>query len=183
MDKTINIGLSGHAERYRLERGRLRPAVARYLDRAAARLRDDPDRAEVLGDLERSIGDRLAALLGSGDRLVTAADIDGVLERDRRGRHRPRAGGRRGAGAPRRGRAACTRIREGQRIAGVCTGLAAYSEIDVDWVRTLFVFAALLTGGLLRDGLHRDGVHPAGQPDERVIRRGTTLTTVGDSGR
>jgi phage shock protein PspC (stress-responsive transcriptional regulator) len=33
-------------------------------------------------------------------------------------------------------------------LAGVCNGLAAYSDLRVDWVRTLFVFATLLTGGL-----------------------------------
>ena len=32
-------------------------------------------------------------------------------------------------------------------LAGVCNGLAAYSEIRVDWVRTLFVGATLLTAG------------------------------------
>lgn len=119
---------------------------ARYLDRASARLHDGPDRAEVLGDLERSVGDKLFALLGSDDRLVTAADIDGILEeigavdtgRDPvadEGSVRPPA---------RRLR----RIREGQQLAGVCNGLAGYSELRVDWVRTMFVVATLLTAGL-----------------------------------
>ena len=40
-----------------------------------------------------------------------------------------------------------TRVREGQMIAGVCTGMAAFSEIRVDWVRTIFVLAALVTAG------------------------------------
>ena len=50
MDKTIVVGLSGHPARYRLDEdayGRL----SGYLDTAAAGLRDDPDQAEVLGDL------------------------------------------------------------------------------------------------------------------------------------
>lgn len=84
---------------------------------------------------------------GSGDRLVTAADIDGILDEigavdtghdqgtDEAGPH-PRA---------RRLR----RIREGQKIAGVCTGLAAYAELDVAWVRTLFVLGTLITAGIL----------------------------------
>ena len=50
------------------------------------------------------------------------------------------------ASQPRRRR--LMRIREGEQLAGVCTGLAAYSEIRVDWVRTIFVFATLLTAGL-----------------------------------
>jgi phage shock protein PspC (stress-responsive transcriptional regulator) len=145
MEKTTVIGLTGHAEQFRLDEdayGRLE----RYLDRAAARLHDDPDRAEVIGDLERSIGDKLVARLGADDRLVTAADIDAVLEqigtvdtgRDAGTDERsPRPRGRR-----------LVRIREGQEFAGVCTGLAAYSEIDVAWVRTIFVFATLVTAGL-----------------------------------
>ena len=76
--------------------------------------------------------------------MVTAAEIDGVLEEIGAvdtGRSRwPTKATR-----PRRRR--LQRIREGQWIAGVCTGLAAYSELRVDWVRTLFVFAALLTAG------------------------------------
>ena len=31
----------------------------------------------------------------------------------------------------------------------MCTGLAAYSEIDVDWIRTLFVLGTLVTAGIL----------------------------------
>jgi phage shock protein PspC (stress-responsive transcriptional regulator) len=145
MDKTIDISLRGHTERYRLEEDAY-DRLAGYLDRAALRLQDDPDRAEVLGDLERSIGDKLSALLGSDDRLVTAVEIDGVLDEigavDTGRDPVPdeaveRPGGRR-----------LQRIREGQMIAGVCNGLAAYAELRVDWVRTLFVFAALLTAGL-----------------------------------
>jgi phage shock protein C len=141
MEKTIVINLSGHPEAYRFTED-AHDRLAEYLDRAATRLQGDPGRAEVLGDLERSVGDKLAALLGSDDRLVSAADIDGVLEEigavdtgqepaDERDR------------PPRRRR--LQRIREGQWIAGVCKGLAAYSEIRVDWVRTLFIFATLVT--------------------------------------
>jgi phage shock protein C len=145
MDKTIVIGLSGHAERYRLNQDAY-DRLAQYLDRAASRLRDDSDRAEVLRDLERSVGDKLAVLIGSDDRTVSAADIDGVLEEigavdtgndpvpeERRVRTRARR---------------LHRIREGQKMAGVCTGLAAYADLPVDWVRTLFVFATILTAGV-----------------------------------
>ena len=153
MDKTIDIGLSGHATRYRLHEDAY-DRLSAYLDGAAARLQDDPDKTEVLGDIERSVGDKLAALLGTEDRIVTAVDIDGVLEQIGAvdtGRE-PTADDGRGAGDPPRptrppGRR-LHRTREGQMIAGVCSGLAEYAEIDVAWVRTLFVFAAILTAGL-----------------------------------
>src|SRR5687767_6671336 len=146
MDKTIEITLGGHDARYRLEEDAY-DRLSRYLDRAAARLQDDPDRTEVLGDLERFIGDRLAGLVGSGDRLVTSTDIDGILEAigavDTG--HEPVAEERLGRSKGRR----LHRVREGQQVAGVCTGLAAYSEIDVDWVRTVFVLGTLVTAGIL----------------------------------
>ncbi len=146
MDKTISIRLRGHVGQFRLEENAYE-RLSRYLDRAATRLEDDPDRDEVLGDLERSVGDKLAALPGSDDRLITVTDIDGVLEaigavdtgRD------PVAGEASAPTGPRR----LKRVREGQQIAGVCTGLAAYSEIDVDWIRTLFVLGTLVTAGIL----------------------------------
>lgn len=40
------------------------------------------------------------------------------------------------------------RIREGQKLTGVCVGLAAYIELDVAWIRTFFIFATLFTAGL-----------------------------------
>jgi phage shock protein PspC (stress-responsive transcriptional regulator) len=146
MDRTILVSLDGHAGRFRLDE----PAdarLSRYLERAAARLYDDPDRAEVLGDLERSVGDRLAALPGPADRVVTTVDIDGVLEAIGAVEtgHDPVADVRPAPGRRRRLR----RVREGQQIAGVCTGLAAYAEIDVDWVRTVFVLGTLVTAGIL----------------------------------
>ena len=146
MEKTIMVELTGHADQYRLDE-RAYERLTGFLERAARRLQDDPDRAEVLGDLERSVGDRLAALVGSGDRLVTAADMDVILdeigavdtghdqEADKVGM------------VPRKRR--LHRIREGQQVAGVCTGLAAYAELDVDWVRTVFVLGTLVTAGIL----------------------------------
>lgn len=146
MNKTIKISLSGHTDQYQLEQDAY-DRLARYLDRAASRLQDDPDRAEVLGDLERSVGDKLAALLGSDDRLVTAAEIDGILEEigavDTG--HDPLPDQ---VDARPRGRR-LQRIREGQQVAGVCTGLAAYAELDVAWVRTGFVLGTLVTAGIL----------------------------------
>ena len=145
MDKTIVITLNGHPEGYRL-RDDAYDRLMQYLDGAASRLREDPDRAEVLGDLERSIGDKLAAVIGSEDRLVTVADINDVLEAigTVNTGHDPEPDDA-GAAPPRPRR--LRRIKEGQWLAGVCTGLADYSDIRVDWVRTLFIFATLLTAG------------------------------------
>jgi phage shock protein PspC (stress-responsive transcriptional regulator) len=145
MDKTIQITLAGHVEQYRLDEDAY-DRLSSFLERAALRLHDDPDRAEVLGDLERSVGDRLAASGGAGDRLVTAADIDRILEEigtvDTGHDAPPEA-----VGPTPRARH-LHRIREGRQLAGVCNGLAAYAELRVDWVRTFFVLATLVTAGI-----------------------------------
>lgn len=146
MDKTIVIGLPGHADGYRLDEDAY-DRLSRYLDRAAARLQDDPDRVEVLGDLERSVGDKLAALLGSEPRLVTAADIDGVLEQIGSVDTGSDPGTSEDPAQPRKRR--LYRIREGQQLTGVCNGLAAYAQVDVSWMRTGFVLGTLVTGGIL----------------------------------
>jgi phage shock protein PspC (stress-responsive transcriptional regulator) len=142
MDKTITIGLGGQPGRYRLEEAAY-DHLKSYLDRAAAHLPNDPDRAEVLGDLERSVGDRLAALVGSDDRLVTAAEVDRILEEigavDTG--HEPLPEEPVAQPRPRK----LHRIKEGQQIAGVCNGLAAYAELRVDWVRTIFIFGTVFT--------------------------------------
>ncbi len=144
MDKTIEITLSGSDRHYRIEEDAYR-RLARYFDRAAAGLHDDPDRAEVLADLERSVADKLTALLGPDDRVVTAADIERVLAHiGAVDAGYDQGDGDDGSGRRRR----LVRIRNGQQIAGVCNGLAAYAELRVDWVRTLFVLATLITAGL-----------------------------------
>src|SRR3954453_4698273 len=145
MDKTISVSLSGHDEQFRLEEAGY-DRLARYLTRAETRLQDDPDRAEVVRDLERSIGDRLASSAGPPDRLISAAEIDEVL--DAIGAVDTGRTSEIDDGAPQVARRRLMRITEGQQIAGVCNGLAAYSQIRVDWVRTIFVFATLLTAGL-----------------------------------
>ena len=159
MDKTINVGLSGHAQQFRLGPDAY-DRLARYLDRAAARLQDDPDRAEVLGDLERSIGDRLAARPGPTDRSSrpprSTAILDEVGTVDTGREHGPDEARARRA-------AAAARIREGQQIAGVCTGLAAYSEIGSTGSGRCSSSDAL-HGRLPRARVHRDGLHPAGRP-------------------
>jgi len=145
MDKTVTISLNGHTGQFRLD-GDAYDQLAQYLERAAARLPADSDRAEVLGDLERSVGDKLVVALGAQDRVVTAADIEAILEE---------IGGFEGDDEPagdlgvfRRLRR-LHRIRAGQQLAGVCTGLSAYADIDVGLVRFGFMVVTALTLGLV----------------------------------
>jgi phage shock protein C len=146
MHRVIDISLTGHPAPYRLHEDAYE-RLRQYLDGARARLSDDPDQAEVIGDLERSVGDKLSALLRAGRQVIDDADVAAVL--DQVGAVEPGV-----AGSPPppvaqqpRVRRRLYRIREGQQWAGICTGLAAYAELEVNVVRWVFVGLGLITAG------------------------------------
>jgi phage shock protein PspC (stress-responsive transcriptional regulator) len=143
MQKVIQISLSGHSSMFQLDEDAY-SALQSYLDRARARLKRDPDRDEVLRDLEQSIGDKLALTLRSENRIVSRREVDVVLEQV--GAVDAGNGDAKVESQFDRPRRLC-RIEEGQWLAGVCQGLAAYSSVAVEWVRTIFLAATVVTGG------------------------------------
>jgi phage shock protein PspC (stress-responsive transcriptional regulator) len=126
-------------------------ALRSYLDRAAARLGNHPDKLEVLAGLERSIGAKLAR--GTGDRTTPlsgpemAAALREVGRVDGPQLASAPAGFSWGGGNFERPRP-LYRLTEGQQIAGVCTGLAAFADIDVGLVRLIFILLTVFSGGV-----------------------------------
>jgi len=153
MNTVIIVNLNGNAFHIE-ESGHV--SLRAYLDGAGAQLRDNPDKGEIMADLEQAIADKCAHHLRPHKNVLTAAEIDGVIKEmgpvqsdgdDTRPAAdvppRPsHAGG--GSTAPRR----LYQIREGAMLSGVCTGIAAYLNVDVTVIRIAFVVLALLTGGL-----------------------------------
>lgn len=143
MKNLVLITFSGHTASFKAEQDAY-DALRRYLDRAQQRLKTDPDHQEVLRDLEQSIGEKLGARLRSAEQVLTAADIDAVLAEvgpvD--------AGSDAGPdpAAPLR-RRRLMRIKEDQQLLGICTGLSAYSDIRVDWLRFVALALTGVTGG------------------------------------
>ena len=78
MQKVIAISLTGHTRQFRLTEEAYAD-IDRYLSQARARLGSDADPDEVIGDLERSIGERLDAL-APDDRVLDATQVRGVLD-------------------------------------------------------------------------------------------------------
>ncbi len=76
MNKVITINLGGNA--YQLEEGGY-DALRAYLETAAARLQGNPDRDEILSDIERAIGEKFRALLGSHKTVVVTKEVAAVL--------------------------------------------------------------------------------------------------------
>jgi phage shock protein PspC (stress-responsive transcriptional regulator) len=151
MNTTMTIDLGGRS--FTLDE-RAYAALRSYLDRAAARLGNHPDRTEVLAGLERSIAAKLGRRAPSGgvcDEATVAAALQDVGPVEGPNLGEPDRGpepGATGGGTP-WGSRRLYRLREGQMIAGVCAGLAAFLEIDANIMRLLFIVAGLFTGGVL----------------------------------
>lgn len=149
MQKVISINLNGNA--YQVEEGGYDALIA-YLQTAQQLLRDNPDRAEIVADLEQAIAEKCRRYLSGHKTVVAAAEVQAILAEmgpvDGAG---PAAGAdaasdraRAAAGAPRR----LYRIADGAMIAGVCNGIGAYIHVDPTIVRIVFAGLLLLTKGV-----------------------------------
>jgi phage shock protein PspC (stress-responsive transcriptional regulator) len=153
MQKVVSISLNGIA--YQLEEpgyNQLRD----YLERAEARLDGSPDRVEVMNDLEQAIGEKCARALGPHKTVVSAVEINRILEEmgpvEAADEKPADAGFAEGSGtapplSPHRPRKRLFQIREGAMWSGLCNGIGAYLNIDVTWVRIAFVILTLITSG------------------------------------
>jgi phage shock protein C len=148
MNKIVTIHLDGVA--YSLEEGAY-DTLRAYLDAAKITLSQNPDKDEIVKDLEQAIGAKLSAYLNAHKNVVIQSDIDTVLSEM----------GPVAAEGPsidedeteKTTNTASThkrlyRIPKGEWIAGVCNGLATYLNIDVSLVRILFVLLTIFTHGL-----------------------------------
>jgi len=158
MNKVITINLNGNA--YSIEE-RGYESLLGYLDAAEAQLKDNPDRAEIMSDLEQAIAEKCRNFLNPQKTVVTSAEIDqiikemGPVEADAGSSNERESGPsssstrtQSSAKGPKR----LFRIREGQQIEGVCMGLAVYFGVDVTIVRLLFILVAIASGGIAAGG-------------------------------
>jgi phage shock protein PspC (stress-responsive transcriptional regulator) len=152
MQKVVSINLNGNA--YQLDESGYE-TLRQYLARADQQLESNPDRTEIMADLEQAIADKCQHYLGPSKTVVSAAEIDRIVAA--MGPVEPPAAGSNTAPGPETGAATggqakeaprrLYRIPAGAMIAGVCTGLAAYFRVDVAIVRIAFAVVALLTQG------------------------------------
>jgi phage shock protein PspC (stress-responsive transcriptional regulator) len=183
MQRVVAINLNGRA--YHVEEPGYDALVA-YLDRAGATLADNPDRAEILADLEQAIAEKCDRLLGPNKTVVAAGEIDRILtemgpvdagDGDAAPAASPEAAGKKASdskGATKR----LYQIREGAMISGLCKGLAAYFDVDVTVVRVAFVALAVLTRGawLLVYGVLMFVIPYAETSEERAAASGRPFT-------
>jgi phage shock protein PspC (stress-responsive transcriptional regulator) len=171
MQRVVSINLNGNA--YQLEENGYNALFA-YLDAADAQLKDNPERAQTVAELEARVAELCKTYLSPHKTVVTSNEIDRIIaevaaERGpvpgQPGADAGRASGATGqttsgaagagAGSTRSGSSSAGpfvhrrlyQIREGSMISGVCMGLAEYMRIDVTFIRIMFVLFALVTSG------------------------------------
>ena len=136
MQKVITINLNGNA--YQLDEDGYEE-LRGYLAHAEAQLGGNPDRPEIIRDLEQSIAEKCQRLLGPGKSVVTSAEVAQILREIgpvENGGHEAGSSG----SQPKR----LYQIREGAMVSGVANGLGAYFNVDPTMVRLAFAVAAVI---------------------------------------
>jgi phage shock protein PspC (stress-responsive transcriptional regulator) len=194
MQRVVSINLNGNA--YQLDENAYNALFA-YLDGAETQLKDNPDRAEIMADLEQAVAEKCSTYLGPHKTVITAAEVDRIIAQmgpvdagsehgaqgakgtqETQGPQGTKAGPETGADNKARRDAQPARrlyqIREGSMISGVCNGLAAYFSIDVTLVRIIFVLLAIVTQGawVLAYVVMMFVIPHASTPDERAAAHG-----------
>src|SRR5262249_32795738 len=135
MERVVTINLNGNP--YQLEEPAY-DAVRAYLQHAEATLADNPDKAEVVRDLEQAIADKCASYLSPSKTVIAADEMTKILEemgpvQTDHAEANTDNGASSPGGQPQRRR--LYRITEGAQVAGVCAGIAAFFDIDVNVIR------------------------------------------------
>jgi phage shock protein PspC (stress-responsive transcriptional regulator) len=191
MNKVISINLNGNA--YQLEEGGFE-ALRSYLDTANRRLEGNPDKVEIMADIEQAIADKFRSLLGVNKTVIVTKEVETIIAEmgaveDASGSPEtpppdsaarpagPTQGADSAAGtaaAPRR----LFKIREGAMVGGVCNGLAAYLNVDVTLVRIVFALLMFAYGsGFLVYVLMMVILPSATTPAEMAAAHGSTSAT------
>jgi phage shock protein PspC (stress-responsive transcriptional regulator) len=76
MQRVISINLNGNA--YQLDEIGYNALFA-YLDGAETQLQNNPDRAEIMADLEQAVAEKCSTYLGPHKTVVTAAEVDRII--------------------------------------------------------------------------------------------------------
>lgn len=149
MNKVITINLNGRA--YQLEEAGF-DSLQKYLDQASVKLNDNPDKEELMADFEQAIADKCDKFLNNHKTVISVKEINEIIKQmgpvhtaeekdEKKSSHKKEEGAK--TDAPKK----LFQIREGAIISGVCNGLAAYFNVDVNWVRLAFVAMLFITKG------------------------------------
>ena len=147
MQRVITVSLNHNS--YVLEED-AHARLEHYLAESAATLSSNPDRAEIVADLEQAIADQCSRRLQPGHTVITLAELQPAL--DEIGRVADPAASEsvnHGAAAETVTRPGLEQVSEGAWISGVCNGLARSASIDVTLTRVIALLLLFVTGGTM----------------------------------
>lgn len=146
MERVVTINLNGNP--YQLEEPAY-DALRAYIARAQTVLADNPDKAEIIRDLEQAIADKCGGYLSLSKTVISANEMARILGEmgpvegeSEDAAPRAESGGE--SEGPRR---RLYRIKDRAVISGVCSGIGAYFDLDPNVIRIIFVLGALFTSG------------------------------------
>lgn len=144
MQRVNLISLSGNP--YHIEED-AQERLRAYLDAARERLASNPDRAEILADLEQAVADQCRRRLPPGRSVFTLEELVPALaeigEVELPGSSVPPAA------ATDLNPGGLRQISEGALVSGVCNGLARSMRVDLTLVRVIAVLLLFLSSGSL----------------------------------
>lgn len=147
MKKVVHINLNGKA--YQVEEAGYEK-LKTYLGTAEKKLAHNPDKDEIVRDIEQAIADKCEAKLRPGKNVITEDAVEEIIAKigpveavsDDEETAPP------AENDPRRTRKLYSLPKEGT-ISGVCAGLAAYFGTDVTVMRLIFVILLFVTHGAM----------------------------------
>ncbi len=139
MKETVKVNISGIAFTFDSD---AHQELRSYLDRLSSLYAATPDGEEVIADIEARIAELILTCQESG-RVVDLKLVGKII--DQMGNPEELSSDQAGGPAPVRGKFPRRLYRDTEhgKIGGVCSGVAAWLDIDVTWVR-FAVFAPLL---------------------------------------
>lgn len=118
-----------------------------YLAEAKRVLDGNPDRDEILADLEQAVADQCTRRLASGATVVTLAELQPAIEEIGPVQSPGTASGGSGASTSAPASRPLRQVSDGAVISGVCLGLARHFGFDATLLRIAAVLLLFATGG------------------------------------
>ena len=139
MKKVVNVSLAGRS--FTLEEDAYK-RLTDYLEHYKARLNvSESQKAEVMEDIEGRVAELFYQSVGAGDRVVSLDLVEQVAKA--LGMPDGSQEGPRQDSAEAIGEKKIFRDPDGKKVAGVCSGLAIYLDVDVTLIRILMLLAIL----------------------------------------
>ncbi|MGA1463883.1 MAG: PspC domain-containing protein, partial [Steroidobacteraceae bacterium] len=144
MQRIITVSLNRNA--FQLEE-MAHARLGTWLLEAASRLRDNPDRVEILADLEQAVADQCVRRMRNDQTVITLDELEPALAEI--GQVELPAEDSPATAAPAAAPASppLQQVTEGAFLSGVCRGLAHHAGLDVTLVRVVALILLFFTGG------------------------------------